>query len=86
VSLLGITIQKDCLNLIFPSIESDDFTLFIRDCTFKEVGVFEWPFPVDAELYAKPSSRSSANPRERDYSSRYQTAQLFVTYFAWRYL
>lgn len=36
--LLGITMQKDCLNLIFPMIEYDDFTLFIRTCTFKDVG------------------------------------------------
>lgn len=29
--------QKDCLNLIFPYIESDDFDLFIQNCTFKDV-------------------------------------------------
>ena len=60
IHLLGVIMQQDCLNLIFPMIEYDEFTLFIKDCKFRSVKVLFFYY-IAPELYAESTPSCFSN-------------------------
>ena len=73
VHLLGVIMENNCVDLIFPMIEYDDFTLFIRECTFQDV-CFHLICQIDARLHAQFAVGCCADPLERNHPPRYQTS------------